>query len=244
MFGPLLGLLAVLPALSLSLVTAGCGGSEATPPRDGGVGGAGGSGAGGGGSTGTASGGGGASGGSLGGGGAGGAGGTGSGAGGTGGVAAGGSAGGVDAAAGADGAAPKDAPADLPSLPFDGFPADGFTLGDSGLMIVQCPVDVATATCTTGLLCVKPSTGGPAEGCGCTQAQRWFCPGITLGGDGGVSPPDSGTLPDAAGVAACPAGTATGAVCTSVGDVCTGGTGHTVGCGCLMGPGGLRWACL
>jgi hypothetical protein len=238
----MLGLLALLPALSLSLGTAGCGGSEASPPpRDGavgdaagtggtagtpGAGGAGGTGAGGVTSTGGA--------------GVGGAGAGGVGAGGAGGSIGGGGGTSQGGAGGSDaGPAPTDTAADKPVFSFDALGPDGLTFGDGGPTVIQCPADYATATCTTGVICVKGT--GPAEGCGCTQMQRWFCPGIIIGGDGGVGTFDGGSRPDVAGVQACPTGTATGVTCSSEGALCT-GVG-TFGCACTTALGSLRWLC-
>jgi hypothetical protein len=102
---------------------------------------------------------------------------------------------------------------------------------------------VTTATCTTGVFCVKNGGGsGGAEVCGCTQAQRWLCPGIVVGGDGGVGAFDAGSIPDLGNVPMCAAGTANFAACSAEGTYCT-GVGQ-FGCACVMAPGGLRWACL
>jgi hypothetical protein len=236
----MLGLLALLPALSLG--TAGCGGSEASPPRDGSVGDVAGTGGtagtpGAGGTAGTPGAGG--TGGAKATGGAGGAGGAIGGAGGTGLGGAGGS--GAGGAGGADaGPAPSDTAADKPVFSFDALGPDGLTLGDGGPTVVACPADVTTATCTTGLVCVKSSAS--PELCGCTQAQRWICPGIVLGGDGGIGAFDAGTLPDVGGnIQACATGTASGAACTTEGALCT-GVG-TLGCACAMALGSLRWVC-
>jgi hypothetical protein len=244
---------AALPALSLllglglGLGNNGCGGSSASPPRDAAAGGAGGIGAGGtgvggaGGTGGTAAGGAGVGG--TGAGGAGGGGGSDAAAGGAGGVdaAAGNGGTGAGGAGGTDSGTPVDTASDKPPTSFDSLlPPDGLTLGDGGPTVIACPADVLTATCATGTLCVRPSTGGAPEGCGCTQAQRWFCPGIVIGADGGVT--DSGTTPDLAGVPACPAGTASGGSCPTEGTVCTGA--GSLGCACSMLAGSLRWFCL
>lgn len=240
----------LLPVLSLvlglGLGNLGCGGSSTSPARDGSAdvvatGGAGGSAVGGaGGNAGSA-----AGGGSAGGGAGGAAGGSTGGAGPAGGGQGGG---GIDAAAGAGGTgaggtdggnAPVDMASDRPSFPFDAFPRDGLTLGDGGPMVILCPVDVTTATCTMGTICVRQGPSGP-DGCGCTIGQRWFCPGI--GADGGLGPLDSGVVPDVAGVPACAPGTASGVSCSPEGAVCAGA--GSLGCACATAFGGLRWFCL
>jgi hypothetical protein len=101
---------------------------------------------------------------------------------------------------------------------------------------MACPADVATAMCTPDTYCVK-SDG--SSGCGCLNTGRWFCPPITIGGDGGVVIPDGG-IGDA-GVSMCPAGTATGVTCTMKATLCT-GVGM-LGCPCTEVVGGLRWVC-
>jgi hypothetical protein len=228
----------------LSLASTSCGGSSTSPPADGSAdrtsatGGAGGGAAAGGGTTGTATGGAGGGGGTAATGGAG-----GSAAGGTGGADAAAGAGGTDAASAAGDTNPTsgDAAADkAPGFSLDSLPADGLTLGDGGPTVIPCPGDVATGTCTTGVICVRIGTGGSPEGCGCTLAQRWICPGIGIGADGGLAPSDGG-VPDVAGVPACTAGTTSGGSCSTQGAVCT-GVGM-FGCACTMLAGSLRWFC-
>ena len=146
---------------------------------------------------------------------------------------------GVDAAGGA--AAPVDSAADKPASPlFDAIPPDGIMLGDGGPTVTVCAADVATATCATGNICVRPTTSGEAEACGCTNLQRWFCPGWWSAAMVGVSLPDAGA-PDVAGIAACATGTASGVTCPAQGEVCRGA--GSLGCYCTTLAGGLRWVC-
>ena len=131
-----------------------------------------------------------------------------------------------------------DAPVGTPNL--DAL-LDGLVIGDSGPMVIDCPADVATASCTPGTLCTRRRDGAAPDGCGCIPTGKWFCPGLTIGTDGGVSVPDGG-IPDAAGFPMCAAGTATGGACTTEGAICTGA--GSVGCACTQLAGSLRWVCL
>jgi hypothetical protein len=158
-----------------------------------------------------------------------GAGGTGTGTGG-GAAGTGGSAGGADAA---DMGSSPDA-----SFPFDlPIPTD-LTLPDGEPAIVQCPSDVATAACTTNMLCLRSTGGANPEACLC-QAGHWFCPSFVDAGAGGVT--DAG-FPDVAGVASCQPGTTNGVACAAENEVCLGGPG--LGCLCTPVLGTLRWLCL
>jgi hypothetical protein len=154
-------------------------------------------------------------------------------------------AGGTGAPAGTGGAgAIVDAGGDVPSgSPGDGAQAlDGLLAGDSGPTVIACPADVATATCTPGTLCTRKRPTGEDEGCGCIFNSSWYCPGLSLGSDGGIALPDGG-ISDAGGFPACAAGTMSGTACTSEGGVCTGGPGK-VGCACTQLAGALHWVCL
>jgi hypothetical protein len=119
---------------------------------------------------------------------------------------------------------------------------DGLVVGDSGPNIIMCPTDVATAACTPGTLCTRKRQTGEDEGCGCLFTGKWYCPGLSLGNDGGVALPDGGIV-DAGNIPVCEAGLATGSACSPEGAICTGGPGR-VGCACTQLAGALRWVCL
>ncbi|HEY0714907.1 MAG TPA: hypothetical protein VGF45_19660, partial [Polyangia bacterium] len=217
---------------SFAFVIAGCGGSSSSPARDGGrdVGGTGGVGLPGAGGA--------PGGGGMTGGGAGGSGGarvdggdasSGDTTAGTGGSSGSGGSPGGDAAPGADVAAdaPRsdaaDAPVTTPDAAVD-TGADVIIVIDGGPTVVACPANVSTAACTSGNLCVQ-ATG---EVCGCLPSDRWFCPGIVVGSDGGVTVPDAAA--DAASAPVCAAGTMSGDPCSTVGDFCR--IPGSLGCGC------------
>jgi hypothetical protein len=118
-------------------------------------------------------------------------------------------------------------------------PLDSLIIGDSGPMVITCPLDVATASCTPQTFCSRKNDAGAEEACGCLFTGKWLCPGVSIGADGGVILPDGGR--DTAGIAMCPAGTATGNACTAPATVCT-GVGN-LGCACTEVAGALRWLC-
>jgi hypothetical protein len=121
-----------------------------------------------------------------------------------------------------------------PDVPVD-TGADVILVIDGGPTVVACPNDVVAATCTSGNVCVRTS----GEVCGCLGTSRWFCPGVAVGTDGGITVFDAAA--DAPATPTCGDSAMTGAACTTEGEICR--IPGSIGCGCLTLGNSLRWLC-